>query len=407
MKRLFAILVTSGIAAACAQAQMPACGTDRLLQSIDAEAQAVQVDAILQKAIHESAGKQSGSIVIPTVFHIVYNSPQQDIPDSVIHRQMQIMNDDFQRRNADTANTPTAFQGMAGQMDITFCLAQQTPSGASTTGILHVPTNVAAFNSPTTYAVPDPVKHSNSGGSDAWDTEHYLNIWICNLNGSTAYSAPPGNFMPDDEGVVCKYQHVGLSNVYPYGRGRSIVHELGHYFCLKHIWGDDQGGCTGTDFIGDTPNQSNYSTNCPNFPLTDACSPNAPGVMFMNYMDYSEDGCRNMFSAGQASYMHACLTSLRPGFLTAQGCIPVVATQEPAAPGMVLQQMESTLELHSKASPLATVRICNLGGQVLHSFQPQHQHLVRIPKSSLGNGLLIIEATTENGVVQRWKVPVW
>jgi hypothetical protein len=406
MKRWLCLLLVAGCAQAHMFGQVPACGSSSILPSLHSQANEAQIHAVIAKHLQENAGKQTATIVIPTVFHIVYNTPQQNIPDSVIQRQLQIMNDDFQRKNADTINTPLEFQGVTGKMDIQFCLAQQTPTGSGTTGIVRVSTNVTGFNSPTTYAVPDPVKHTNSGGSDAWDTEHYLNIWICNLNGSTAYSAPPGNFLPDDEGIVCKYQHVGWSNVYPYGRGRSIVHELGHYFCLKHIWGDDQGACNGTDYIGDTPNQANYSTNCPNFPLTDACTPNSPGVMYMNYMDYSEDGCRNMFSAGQTAYMLSCITSMRAGFLNAQGCVPVVGTENMPSTEWTMAQNETEIQIRTGQAKISALQVWDLQGRSLFEATGLTEKEISIPKTTLGEGLVVIEA--RNGwAVKRWKAVIW
>lgn len=386
--------------------QTETCGSAQLLQSVDVEAYYGKLHALMNGQSAPQTRKQTATIVVPTVFHIVYNTPAQNIPDSLIYEQLQIINDDFQRKNADTVNTPAAFQSIAGAMDIAFCLAQQTPSGAPTTGIVRVPTNVTSFPSPTSYAVPDPVKHSSSGGSDAWDTDQYLNIWVCNLTGSTAYSAPPGNFMPDDEGVVCKYQHVGRTHVYPYGEGRSIVHEIGHYLCLKHIWGDDGGACTGTDYIGDTPNQGNYSTNCPTFPLTDACSPTSPGVMYMNYMDYSEDGCRNMFTQGQVAYMLSCLTQLRPGLLSAQGCVPVVGVEEAAPVSVSIGAGGDAISIRCDQKAIVGVRIIDVQGRRMVELNQLYTQTVVLPSDLLSHTVYVVEVRMENGEVWRQKV-VW
>lgn len=381
-----------------AVAQRPPCGTERLTSPI----QDARIHDLITRAMQENAQKTSGTIVIPTVFHVVYNSPAQNIPDSLIHQQLRILNDDFRRKNADTVNTPAAFQAIAGGMDIEFCLAQRTPAGAATTGIVRVATNTTVFNSPTTYSVPDPVKHTNLGGSDAWDTDRYLNIWACNLDGSTAYSAPPGNFMPDDEGIVCRYEHVGNTGVYPYNHGRTIVHEAGHYFCLKHIWGDDQGACTGTDYINDTPNQANYSTNCPNFPKTDACSPNSPGVMYMNYMDYSEDACRNMFTTGQCAYMLSCLTSLRPGLLTSDGCLPVVgvSAQMEVAPSIVMDG--ERLKVISPDLSIEFVELVDMQGKVARTGQAGNEAEMWL--GGLSHGIYCVRASFAYGQFRVWKL---
>lgn len=396
---VLAIASLSGILA-----QPGICGTPTLMESSGFEANSARIDALIKQAAHGKGAAIGGTILIPTVFHVVYNTPNQNIPDSLIYQQLQILNDDFQRKNADTVNTPAAFQSMAGRMNIEFCLAQRTPAGMPTTGIVRVPTGTTIFNSPTTYSVPDPVKHSNQGGSDAWDTNQYLNIWVCNLNGSTAYSAPPGNFMPDDEGIVCRYEHVGNTGVYPYNHGRTIVHEAGHYFCLKHIWGDDQGACTGTDYINDTPNQANYSTNCPTFPKTDACSPNSPGVMFMNYMDYTEDGCRNMFSAGQCAYMQSCLTSLRPGLLSSMGCVPLVGLEAEQTPNPTIRRDGDWIVIESEGQGIARIEMMDMQGRSLLSHQNLQGH--RLYAGDLAIGIYCLRVHFDHGHFKVWKVRI-
>ena len=103
-----------------------------------------------------------------------------------------------------------------------------------------------------------------------------------------------------------------IGALYPnFALGKSAVHEVGHYLGLRHIWGDDNGACTGTDFVADTPNQAEPTYNCPNFPYTDACTLESPGIMYMNYRDYSGDYCLAMFTQGQSARMHAILNLYR------------------------------------------------------------------------------------------------
>jgi hypothetical protein len=44
----------------------------------------------------------------------------------------------------------------------------------------------------------------------------------------------------------------------PFDKGRTAVHEVGHWLGLKHIWGD---ALCGDDGIDDTPRQSGYTTS--------------------------------------------------------------------------------------------------------------------------------------------------
>ncbi|MBW7913694.1 MAG: T9SS type A sorting domain-containing protein, partial [Taibaiella sp.] len=64
------------------------------------------------------------------------------------------------------------------------------------------------------------------------------------------------------------------------------------------------------DGIADTPPQAYSSSGCPVFPKKDGCSKEDPGIMFMNYMDYSNDRCLLMFTHGQVERMRG---TLEPG----------------------------------------------------------------------------------------------
>ena len=343
------------------------CGTSHLLNSEDGQEFYTQLNELVQEKLAEGLGGERATIIVPLVFHIVYNTTEENIDDSLILQQVQILNDDFQRMNADTSNTPAEFKSVAGAMDVQFCLATLDPSGDPTTGILRVPTSETSFPSVSSYSIPDPVKHASSGGSDAWPTDVYMNIWICNLVGSTAYTAPPGNFVdPADDGIVCHYNHIGNSGVTPYGEGRSIVHEMGHWFGLKHIWGDDGGACTGTDFMADTPDQANWTGGCPVFPAVDACTATAPGIMFMNYMDYSEDGCRNLFTQDQCDYMVAVYDAIMPDYYLEDKCLDYTTIDEDQTATFKVYASDGRVSV-SSGTMMNRLEIYNLQGQLINS----------------------------------------
>jgi hypothetical protein len=70
---------------------------------------------------------------------------------------------------------------------------------------------------------------------------------------------------------------------------------------LKHIWGDTY---CGDDGIDDTPKQSTYTTGCPSG-IRISCSNGPNGSMYMNYMDFTNDECMNLFTNGQKNRMRA------------------------------------------------------------------------------------------------------
>src|SRR5690606_1866302 len=116
-----------------------------------------------------------------------------------------------------------------------------------------------------------------------WPAEDYLNVWVCNMTGLLRYAQFPVSPLPGLEnssnnrltdGVVIAYNVFGSDDygsfnlLSKYKKGRTTTHEIGHFLGLRHIWGDDEGSCDGTDYVNDTPNQSDRSTGCPNYPQT-------------------------------------------------------------------------------------------------------------------------------------------
>lgn len=276
-------------------------------------------------------------VTIPVVFHVVYNTPAQNISDAQILSQLAVLNQDFARLNADTNQTPAVWKPIGANTQILFCLAQRDPNGNSTTGITRTSTSITAFNG----SADQRIFFTAQGGKDIWDRDRYLNIYVCNLGGGLlGYAQFPGG-NPQTDATVNLFTAVGtIGNVNPpYDKGRTVTHEVGHWLNLFHIWGDEP-DCNQDDLVADTPLQGTSSSGCPTFPFTDACQPSSPGIMFMNYMDYSNDACMNIFTNGQSVRMNAALNGPRASLLTSNGCSPIgitpISTEIPS--GFSLQQ---------------------------------------------------------------------
>ena len=256
-------------------------------------------------------------ITIPVVVHVVWKTNTHNISDAQIQSQIDVLNEDYRRTNIDKINTPNVWQGIAADCEIQFCLAETDPSGNPSTGIERTQTTHEQFG------MNSDIHTSSLGGADDWPNDDYLNIWVCNIqSGLLGYASPPSNWVGDGDGLVIGYKYFGRTGTVqsPYHKGRTATHEIGHWLNLDHVWGG-WGSC-GNDQVSDTPKQEIENYSCPAFPLhPNACSTtNANGDMFMNYMDYTNDACMNLFTNGQKTRMLAAINQYRSNMLSHNLC---------------------------------------------------------------------------------------
>lgn len=269
------------------------------------------------------AQKQNSVITIPVVVHVVYKNAVQNIPDSQVVRQIDILNMCFRKQNPNYSSIRAVFDTLGADTELQFCLAATDPNGNPTTGIIRksAPSNAGfdpIFNM-------DKVKSSATNGDDPWPNDKYLNIWVCDMSlfGNAfvlGYATFPGETAALD-GVVIQSEYFGYGTAAaPNNLARTTVHEVGHFFGMRHIWADDDSGSTGqcdsTDFVDDTPNAAAKSQSDCNLTIN-SCSNEAPywGTidppdMVENYMDYSADGCMALFTKGQKARMYSYLNTV-------------------------------------------------------------------------------------------------
>ena len=312
MKRLLLLLALMATTLTYAQRN---CGsTEYLQQQLNADPEIQQNMNEIERATQEYVQTQfktaNAVISIPVVVHVVYNrrSASQNISNAQIASQIAILNQDFRRLNSDANNT----WPQAADSEIEFCLASTDPSGNPTSGVTRKRSNKSSFS----YS-NDGVKFSSSGGTNAWPTSDYLNIWVCNLgSGLLGYAQFPGGGASTD-GVVVDYAYFGNTGTAtaPFDLGRTTTHEVGHWLNLRHIWGD--GGCGVDDFCGDTPESDAPNYNCATGHVSCLTTD-----MVENYMDYSDDACMNLFTTDQKDRMNALFqpNGFRAGLLSSSGC---------------------------------------------------------------------------------------
>ena len=384
------------------------CGQEQYenyLRSIDPkfDMKRAEVEKTIQaKAAEMEAQKNSSTVspdavyTIPIVYHVIYNTSAENVSDAEVQAMHAQLNMDWSRTNTDAGNTPSAWQSIASDMEIQFCLATKDPSGAPTTGIVHTQTSATSFD------MNDDMKYTTQGGDDAWDVSKYLNIWICNLGGGILGYA---NFPPvaSNYGTVVHYITVG-SLTMPnsaggaFGYGRTLSHEIGHNFTFNHIW---DGGCPANgDGILDTPGQSGPTSGCPTFPALDGCQTASPGFMFMNYMDYTDDLCYNMFTAGQKARAQSTIASYLMSLVnnTANGCSLNTDVNQMNIDEHVSVYPNPVSESATIFSEMQNcpVKIFDLTGNIVKDFSNVNQFPFTIERKNLTSGMYFLELRSEN-----------
>lgn len=248
---------------------------------------------VAEQKTSESRLECSSIVTIPVAVHFQgISSNDRSCLENLVTQQIASVNADFQGSNPDisTWNNTTAslFPGVSnGETCVEFCVATRNhPSGFGLTdGQLAITIN-----------------QSNGDRVNAWSG--YLNIYVRDIGNNILGYAPLGGRGNGDGVVIAKFAFGGtgscgdVSTSSTLDRGRTLTHEIGHYFLLDHIWGNN--GCGGSgDNVADTPDSDGPNYGCPSNGIS-ACG---SIDMHMNYMDYTNDECMYMFSAGQSTRM--------------------------------------------------------------------------------------------------------
>ena len=308
-----------------------------------------QREARLQALLRATAGQRAlcpNPVILPIAVHYQgVSNPDPACLLALAQSQIQVLNDDFQGLNADltlwTNGTAANYPGVQyGETCVQFVLATQN--------------HPAGFG----LVAGDPAVTINqtSGDSDAaW--ANYLNIFVRNISALGYVQSIGGTGLGDGMTIDNNAfgSGAGCSGVVPSGNfnlGRTLTHEMGHYLNLRHIWGD--GGCTVDDFVADTPASDDSNGGCPGTNTINCGSLD----LYMNYMDYTNDACMYMYTAGQASRMDAHVAA------NLQNVVNNTAAYQPPSPAIAFTT--TLLDLAEGTSPCtgAASRTVDIGLEI-------------------------------------------
>ncbi len=382
------------------------CGTEAFVQDRLGEyPELEQLIAAQEAATQQRLSKQPSYFrsqavyTIPVVVHVVWHRPEENISDEQIRAQIAVLNEDFRQRNANQADLPLEFSQHAADVGLEFCLAEFDPDGDASTGITRTRTDYAGIGD---FTIRDDQGSGDSrifrtdlGGKDAWDVNRYLNIWVAGIRDSSflGFGVIPGcnTFKPHEDGVIVDPKNFGIHANPPFNLGRTATHEVGHYFNLKHIWGDEEEGCGSDDLVSDTPNQKAPYRGCVEFPRFSCGSSD----MFMNFMDYSDDACLAFFTEGQKARMLDALHNFRPGLIESEVC----QVAPPGEEGLLLMPnpVDEKLRIHfvgSDAAQLLKLRLFSLAGIELYEADFSPGVIESLDVSRLAAGVYILTVQT-------------
>jgi hypothetical protein len=127
-------------------------------------------------------------------------------------------------------------------------------------------------------------------------------------NGLDGISEFPSGTLNNFYGTTIHYQFFGLGGATaPYNEGATLTHELGHCLNLYHLGTDNT--CADADYCPDTPAEYGTDSTISGGCVIDLCNTTCPGIMYMNFMSYSDDAVMANFTPDQAARMQACISN--------------------------------------------------------------------------------------------------
>ena len=328
------------------QTQGRTCGTDEYmkqkLQDPDfaadyARRQAKYGAKLLEILTQKTDGtyQRKATLYIPVAVHFpTGNEANRACLEAHAQTQIDVINADYTKTNADHAAGWAAassfYPGVTpGAVDVVFCIATKnhptvSPAIANGSKAVTIGNQSGAFasgDSNTTWAgyMNFVIKDAGAGILGYSPLAGSISGGNCVVMGFAAYGTGAGctGFVPGA----------------PYNLGRTVTHELGHFYNLDHTF---NGGCAGAgDSVADTPAVAAATYGTPANGSVTGCV-TGQKALTMDYMDYVNDTHMFMFTAGQATRMEAYFATVASDWKTnVLSCqspdFTVTATNSPVA----------------------------------------------------------------------------
>jgi hypothetical protein len=349
------------------------------------------------KITHQAYSRNE--IIVPVVFHIIWSDTEENISDELLLSQIQVLNDDFNRNNVDLINVPSAFQKYVGNPSISFCLATMAPDGRPAQGIIRHQTDIDKIGGQFEFESGRKLlKHNDLGGSSAWETDRYLNIWVSGRqDGILGFATFPDETILDGEdGIEIDYRAIGLQEnaTYNFNLGRTLTHEIGHYLNLDHLWGKTI-SCNGDgDMVDDTPKQGEAYFGCPTEPQYSCDSRD----MISNFMNFTNDRCLNFFTRGQSSRMLDALFRYRYRLISSGICSDDNPLPEDPLKISIIRQTRLGLQINLGFMPSVDYQLYlyDITGQLIWSEKQNSLSIHLINNSTaLSSGVYVVSMIYE------------
>jgi len=413
---------------------------------------------------------------VPVIFHIIVDTQQymnMGGEGGIIRRvdsQIVVLNRDYNCQNADSSMIPSSWKALYSPVGVHFALAHTDPNGKSTPGYEILTTDYQFTAGP--YNDYSDAK-SAINGLAGWDDTRYMNVWCISFSDNPgllgitcpkSFTVGSGAEPAADEGVCINYLALGCQTVpaslnFPsggnYSEGRTLTHEVGHFFEIWHTWGDDRGLCpwqtpvpcpnggdptlSGVgydDGLGDTPPEGDHQYGNPAYTIPggtyyDCCeyNPNVAGgpnmqpigIASLSFINYTDDDAMHMFTADQAAAMASMVLVPPSGVTGATGSGTVgesySLTQNPGLldyPSVGITNFDVypnpspatgnlTVTFDSSSDKLVEIQLTNAIGQLAAKYEVTgtQAHYYTFPITGLAAGIYFIRCTFASGIVTR------